>query len=174
MVDSRSCQVSGTQGPLNSFPATLLAFSNIVSDCVSGCICSLPGCRSIWQSNRVDWLVSFFSKMTNIVRQCPFRDSFPAGAKMPCSPTNQIAAWTCGTAPSPRQHLNARQIITTPTIDACAHAHYMHYPRPLGMGGKQLLALQLWRSFLCVFSLLMCLPYLQTMWVNLVWYLWVA
>ena len=53
--------LSGTQGLLNSFPATLLAFSNVVS----GCIRSLPECQSIRQSNRVDWLVSF-SKMTNI------------------------------------------------------------------------------------------------------------
>ena len=37
-----------------------------------------------------------FQKMTNIFRQCLQGDSFPAGAKMLCSPTNQIAAFTCG------------------------------------------------------------------------------
>ena len=92
---------SGTQGLLNGFSATLLAFSNVVSDCM----CSLPVCRSIRQSNRVDWLLSF-SKMTSIFRQCPFGDSFPARAKIICSPTNQMPA---STATSPLLHLNARQ-----------------------------------------------------------------
>ena len=47
---------------LNSSLATLIAFSNVISDCK----CSPPGCRSIRQSYRVDsWLLSF-SKMINI------------------------------------------------------------------------------------------------------------
>ena len=51
---------------LKGFSATFLVFRDVVSDC----ICSLPESRSIRQSSRVDWLVSF-SKMTNILWQCP-------------------------------------------------------------------------------------------------------
>ena len=51
---------------LKGFSTTFLVFRDVVSDC----ICSLPESRSIRQSKRVDWLVSF-SKMTNILWQCP-------------------------------------------------------------------------------------------------------
>ena len=44
---------------MNSFPATLLAFRNVVSDCIR----SLPWCWSIRQSSKVDWLVSFSKKL---------------------------------------------------------------------------------------------------------------
>ena len=110
MVDSILFSPSGIQGLLNGFSATLLAFSNVVSDCM----CSLPVCRSIRQSNRVDWLLSF-SKMTSIFRQCPFGDSFPARAKILCSPTNQMPA---STATSPLLHLNARQNYRYPAHNA--------------------------------------------------------
>ena len=68
-----SCSLSsGTQELLNSFPATLLAFSNVVSDCM----CPLPVCVSVNSAcratgSRVDWLLSF-SKMTNTLRQWLF------------------------------------------------------------------------------------------------------
>ena len=52
---------------LNSFPATLSAFSNVVSDCHL----FTTGMSVSRQSNRV--ASSFlFKKMTNILRQCPF------------------------------------------------------------------------------------------------------
>ena len=83
----------------------------------------LPVCRSIRQSNRVDWLLSF-SKMTSIFRQCPFGNSFPARAKILCSPTNQMPASTAtsrsyiwmrakitGTPPT-----NTRVILAPPTL----------------------------------------------------------
>ena len=124
---------SGTQGLLNGFSATLLAFSNVVSDCM----CSLPVCRSIRQSNRVDWLLSF-SKMTSIFRQCPFGDSFPARAKILCSSTNQMPA---STATSPLLHLNARQNYRYPAHNT-----------------REILApptLYLWWSLLCLSCLLL-------------------
>ena len=87
---------------LDSFPATLLAFSNVVSDC----ICSLPVCRSIRQSNRRRSRLAFFFK--NLKDKHPqtvfctvWWDSVPAGANMLHSATNQMAA------PGPAAHVTS-------------------------------------------------------------------
>ena len=130
---------SGTQGILNSLSVTLLVFSNVVTDC----ICSLLACRSIRQSNTVDRLLPF-QKMTNILKQCPFGYSFPAGAKILYAA--QPIRWQHRPVAhaTPLLHLNARQkynpahnaraILASPTFCLCLSLLSSH-----------------------VFSLLMCL-----------------
>ena len=69
---------SGTQELLNSFPATLLASSNIVSDCFvhyQGVKASSVGQFGRANGSRVDWLL-LFKKMTNIFRQCLLGEQF--------------------------------------------------------------------------------------------------
>ena len=46
--------------------------------------------------SRVDWASFFFKKWQISLDNAFLGDSFPAGAKMLGSPTNQIVAWTCG------------------------------------------------------------------------------
>ena len=56
---------------LNSFPATLLAFSNVISDCMCSLLTSVSVNirQSNWQQSR---LALSFSKMTHILRQWLF------------------------------------------------------------------------------------------------------
>ena len=96
---------------------------------------------------RLAWLFSFL-KMTNILRQCPFGGSFPAGAKMLDSPTNQMAACTCSTLRHHHYILN------------CAPKLQTSY-------GRDPATLHPMAAMYLLFSLLICL---QTMQVNLVWY----
>ena len=107
---------------LNGFPVTLLAFRDVVSDC----ICSLPECRSIQQSNRVDWLVSF-SKTTNILRQCPLEIVFPPAPKFYAV---QPIRWQHKAAAQTMSHLSAFEC--APKLEhslqhICACAALEHY-----------------------------------------------
>ena len=79
--------------------ATLLAFSNVVSGCT---FTRDQGVGQLGRATESRLARFFLKKMTNILRQCPFGDSFPAGAKTLHSPTNQMAAWAC----APSRHVS--------------------------------------------------------------------
>ena len=67
-----------------------------------------------------------------------FRDSFPAGAKMPCSPTNQIAAFTCVTCTT-CIWMRAKTMYVRMCSSAAGPAHSRAEPAPpIVMAGRQL------------------------------------
>ena len=152
---------------LNGFPAILLvlAFRDVVSDC----ICSLPECWSIRQSNRVDWLVSF-SKMTNInpYRQCPLGIVFSSAPK--CYAVQPIR-WQhvpAAQATSPSSAFEcASKLVYSTSVHAQLHCNTAAL-QPLPSPGKTLhyareTATPMGRdSHSFVFSCLLCLCYLQT------------